>query len=118
MMFALGCIQALRCNNNSCPTGVATQDPSLMRGLVVPDKRRRVYNFHHKTVHSLLEIVAAAGLDHPDDLHPSLIHRRVSGTETHTLDVFYKPLEEGMLLEGEAPADVLRDWEAARPDRF
>eukprot|EP01043_Picozoa_sp_COSAG02_P083544 COSAG02_NODE_21538_length_784_cov_1.052555_1_plen_61_part_10 len=33
MMFALGCIQALKCNTNKCPTGVATQDRDLMSGL-------------------------------------------------------------------------------------
>ena len=32
MMFAIGCIQALRCNSNQCPTGVATQDPALLMG--------------------------------------------------------------------------------------
>ena len=46
MMFALGCIQALECNNNTCPTGVATQDKSLMKGLVVEEKKQRVANFH------------------------------------------------------------------------
>ena len=38
MMLALGCIQALECNKNICPTGVATQDPSLMKGLDINDK--------------------------------------------------------------------------------
>ena len=38
MMMALGCIQALECNKNTCPTGVATQDPYFMKGLVVEDK--------------------------------------------------------------------------------
>lgn len=45
MMFALGCIQALKCNTNKCPTGVATQDPELMKGLVVEDKATRVYQY-------------------------------------------------------------------------
>lgn len=44
-MFALGCIQALKCNTNKCPTGVATQDENLMKGLVVEDKSERVYQY-------------------------------------------------------------------------
>ncbi len=60
-MFSLGCIQALKCNNNECPTGVATQNKMLMKGLVVTDKSERVYNFHKNTLHSANELLAAAG---------------------------------------------------------
>jgi hypothetical protein len=60
-MFSLGCIQALRCNNNTCPTGVATQDKMLMKGLVVADKSERVYYFHKNTLHAANELLAAAG---------------------------------------------------------
>lgn len=44
-MFALGCIQALQCNKNTCPTGITTHDPKLQRGLVVVDKAQRVANY-------------------------------------------------------------------------
>jgi glutamate synthase domain-containing protein 2 len=60
-MFSLGCIQALRCNNNQCPTGVATQDKMLIKGLVVTDKSERVYHFHKNTLHAANELLAAAG---------------------------------------------------------
>lgn len=60
-LFSLGCIQALRCHNNQCPTGVATQDKMLMKGLVVSDKSERVYHFHRNTLHSANELLAAAG---------------------------------------------------------
>src|SRR5690606_19961033 len=46
MMFALGCIQALRCNTDYCPTGIATQNPALVKGLDVADKAERVRRFH------------------------------------------------------------------------
>ena len=49
MMLALGYIQALECNQNICPTGIATQDPQLTAGLVVSDKRVRVANYHRET---------------------------------------------------------------------
>jgi glutamate synthase domain-containing protein 2 len=60
-MFSLGCIQALRCHNNSCPTGVATQNRILMKGLVVTDKSERVFHFHKNTLHAANELLAAAG---------------------------------------------------------
>lgn len=70
-MFSLGCIQALRCNTNDCPTGVATQDKGLVSGLVVSDKSERVFNFHKNTLHSLMELLAACGLDNVDDINMS-----------------------------------------------
>jgi glutamate synthase domain-containing protein 2 len=78
MMMALGCIQALRCNKNTCPTGVATQDPSLIKGLVVEDKYKRVANFHKNTLESFTELISAAGIDHPCKINRSHIYRRVS----------------------------------------
>ena len=62
MMMAIGCIQALECNTNSCPVGVATQDKTLMSGLDVNDKSVRVANFHRKTLKSFTELIAASGL--------------------------------------------------------
>ncbi|WP_373549359.1 FMN-binding glutamate synthase family protein [Haliscomenobacter sp.] len=76
MMMALGCIQALQCNTNTCPVGVATQNKSLMKGLDVGDKAVRVANFHKNTVHSLVELLAAAGLTRPEQLQRKhILHR-------------------------------------------
>lgn len=61
-MFSVGCIQALRCNTNACPTGVATQDEMLQKGLNVVDKAERAYQFHHNTLHATMELLAACGL--------------------------------------------------------
>ncbi len=44
-MFALGCIQALQCNKNTCPTGITTHNPKLQRGLVYKEKAQRVANY-------------------------------------------------------------------------
>lgn len=77
-MFSLGCIQALRCNTNECPTGVATQNPGLVKGLVVTDKSERVYNFHKNTVHAVKELVGASGHSHTSEL---TIHDLVKGDE-------------------------------------
>lgn len=89
MMVAVGCIQALECNTNTCPTGVATQDQSLMQGLDVNDKSIRIFNFHKKTVHSLVEILAAAGVKDISEIKKSMFYRRVNETETLTFDKLY-----------------------------
>jgi glutamate synthase domain-containing protein 2 len=118
MMFAIGCIQALRCNNNTCPTGVATQDPDLVKGLHVGDKAERVKNFHHATVHSFLEVIAAAGLSHPSELRPWHIQRRVSAYEVMHYGEIYPYLEPGILLQGEVPKTYARPWAAANAESF
>ena len=51
--MSIGCIQALRCNNNTCPVGVATQDKKLIQGLDVDDKGERAYNFQQESIHLL-----------------------------------------------------------------
>jgi len=119
MMFALGCIQARRCNANDCPTGVATQDRNLIGGLVVSDKRKRVCRFHIATLHSLMELVAAAGLNSPLELRPHHIHRRVEDDEVRTFEEIYEWLEPGQLLssDGLSPK-YTKMLERARADRF
>lgn len=101
MMLALGCIQALECNTNKCPTGVATQDPKLAVGLDVGDKSERVYNFHHKTLHAFVELLAATGLAQPSDLQRRHIYRRISGSKVMRYDQLYPLIPVGCLLNSE-----------------
>ena len=103
MMLSIGCIQALECNTNTCPTGVATQDPKLFKGLNVADKRVRVANFHHQTVKACVELMAAAGLDHPHKLHRLHIYRRVSANQIQTYAEMYPHVLKGSLLEAPFP---------------
>lgn len=107
MMLAIGCIQALECNHNTCPTGVATQNPSLYKGLNVDDKKVRVANYHHETIKAAVELMAAAGIDHPDKLHRSHIYRRVSANQIQTYAEMYPYLLRGSLLEPPFP----QGWE-------
>ena len=100
MMFALGCIQARRCHANNCPVGVATQDPHLVRGLVIDDKAPRVKNFQAGTVAAFRELLGAAGLASPEDLQPRHILRRVSPTEIKDYSQIYQFLQPGELLTG------------------
>ena len=118
MMFALGCIQALRCNTNKCPTGVATQDPELVAGLVVEDKSVRVARFHKETVKSFFEILGAAGLRHPRDLKPWYVMRRVSAEETRSYATIYPQLQPGELLASPPSGLLANVWNAASPDSF
>jgi len=100
MMMALGCIQALECNKNTCPTGVATQDPYFMKGLVVEDKVTRVFNFHKNTVESFVELMGASGLDNPEKINRSHVYRRVFMNLVKTYAEIYPALPEGCLLDG------------------
>jgi glutamate synthase domain-containing protein 2 len=67
-MFALGCIQAMRCNENTCPTGITTQDPRLQRGLVVMDKAERVANYARNLMREVGIIAHSCGVDDPRQL--------------------------------------------------
>ncbi len=76
MMLALGCIQAQRCNTNECPTGVASNNPKLVQGLVVAEKWKRVRNYQQRTVHDFLELMAAAGCSSLNQLDRKLIYKK------------------------------------------
>ncbi len=118
MMFALGCIQALRCNTNRCPTGVATQDPELVRGLHVGDKSERVARFHRETVKSFFDVLGSTGLVCPGDLKPWYVMRRVSSGEVRSYHDIYPPIEPGALLTASVTGSLGQAWAAARADRF
>ena len=119
-MFALGCIQSMSCHTDRCPTGIATQDPGRWRKLDVPDKASRVAEFHGNTLHALRDLLCAAGLEHPDQLGPEHILRRVSPTEVRSLAALYRFLRPGELLGGRIPEHaVFQDfWQASRSDAF
>ena len=118
-MFALGCIQSQSCHNDRCPTGVATQDPARWRHLDVADKSVRVQQFHDNTLKALRDMLCAAGLEHPRQLGPEHILRRVSPIEVRSLASLYRFLEPGELLDRVPSHAVFRDfWAEARSDAF
>jgi glutamate synthase domain-containing protein 2 len=67
-MFALGCIQAMRCHTNTCPTGITTHNKRLQRGLVVEEKFVRVANYANSMNREIEMIAHACGLRHPREL--------------------------------------------------
>ncbi|WP_435818795.1 FMN-binding glutamate synthase family protein [Kitasatospora cineracea] len=117
MMFALGCIQAQRCHTNTCPVGVATQDPRRARALHVGDKSQRVARYQEATVKSALQIMAAMGVDDPSGLHPRMLRRRLDQRTVRSYADLHPPMAAGRLLDG-PPESWARDWHEADPDRF
>jgi glutamate synthase domain-containing protein 2 len=117
-MFSLGCIQSLSCHTDRCPTGVTTQDPSRARALVVPHKIERVYNYHRATLHALAELIAAAGLDHPQQIRAIHFSQRTSTTEVQSFARLYPSLRPGELIDGTSDPRFREAWAMARADSF
>jgi glutamate synthase domain-containing protein 2 len=117
-MFALGCIQSQSCHTDRCPTGVSTQDRARQRALVVPDKAERVHNFHRATLDALAELVAAAGLDHPNQFAPAHFTRRVSPHEVKSFAELYPVLRPGELLDGTEDKRFAAAWTMASAKEF
>jgi len=118
MMFAVGCVQALKCHTNQCPTGVATQDPALVGGLVVGEKAVRVQSFQAKTIAAMQELLAAVGLENPGDVAPRHIFRRVSAREILSFEQLYPGPDPGALVRGNAPCEFQGLWDAADAATF
>ncbi|PRQ03454.1 Glutamate synthase [NADPH] large chain [Enhygromyxa salina] len=118
MLFALGCIQARRCNHNDCPTGVATQKPHLVRGLDIEDKAERVFNYHHNTIHAFLELLGAAGFSDPSELAPHHIHRRLDYQRSRHYGQLFNYLERDELLGDARRPEWDELWTAAHAERF
>jgi len=114
MMIALGCIQAMECNANTCPTGVATQDPSLSVGLNAKAKMPRIFNFHRETVHIAMAMLVATGNRELTDLKRSMINRRVSMHQTMRYDQIFPDVKVGCFLNGGDIPEHYREFVSAR----
>ena len=98
-MFALGCIQALQCNKNTCPTGVTTHDPRLQRGLDPVDKAERVRRYADAMREEVGVIAHSCGVPEPRRL--KRFHCRIvqdDGTSV-PLDVLYPNQQPGSVLD-------------------
>jgi len=118
MMMAIGCIQSKQCDANTCPTGVATQNARLQRGLVIDEKKYRADNFHKNTIKSFLELVGAMGLNNPSDLKPEYLMRRVSAECVKPFSEIYDYLKPGQLLSIDIPDNLKKYWESASAEKF
>lgn len=118
-MFSIGCIQAQSCHTNRCPTGIATQDPTRQRAIVVPDKAERVARFHKNTLHALSELLGAAGLVHPSEISPDHLSTRNALGEISLLSQHHRFLSKGELLRDTISNNTYaRAWKAADPHSF
>lgn len=113
-MMSIGCVQSLVCNTNHCPTGIATQDANLAKGLVVSDKRVRAQRFHDETIERVNEIVAAAGLQTPCELNRTHVYRRIDQQEIRRYDQLFPYTDVGSLLK--APYPVRFEQQMAESD--
>lgn len=118
MLFALGCIQSLQCNTNACPTGVTTQNPLLVRGLVVNDKYKRVANFHQATMKSFLELSCAVGVKHLRELNAGHLFCRTSFNTSKSYEQLYEILTPGILLGEDIPDSFSTEWAMAKAEHF
>lgn len=117
MMLALGCVQSLTCNSNRCPTGVATQNPNLYRGLVVSDKGSRVCHFHQGTLAATSDLLSSAGLCHPEALNRTHLYRRISPDSIRRYDEIFPYVRKGSFLD-DPPEPYALELREARADSF
>ncbi|MDZ7643975.1 MAG: hypothetical protein U5K76_06995 [Woeseiaceae bacterium] len=90
-----------------------------MKGLHVPAKAERVHRFHKATIHAFLEMIAAMGLRHPDEIRPHHVYRRVDDLNVRSLAEIYQFLEPGALLSGDlSPCSLTTDWQEASPQHW
>ena len=73
-MLALGCIQSLLCNKNTCPVGITTHDPRFQKGLIIEDKAQRVANYVKNLNHDSIELLAATGRASAKELNTQNLH--------------------------------------------
>jgi glutamate synthase domain-containing protein 2 len=92
-MFALGCIQSLQCNKDTCPTGITTHNTRLQQGLDPKNKSTRVANYNYFLHQDLLMIAHSCGVTDPRNL--TRHHARIvqSSGVAITLDKHYRHMQ-------------------------
>lgn len=117
-MLALGCIQSLECNLNICPTGIATHRKDLVKGLDVMNKADRVAHFQKETVEAFVELLAAAGLEQPQQVNRSHIYRNENQTIIRRYDESYPYIGRGSLLTAPYPEQFAQHMEESIAESF
>ncbi len=117
-MLSIGCIQAQRCHEGTCPTGVTSQLASRQRGLVPEIQGKHAAEFHARTLEALADIVAAAGFAHPRELEPHHLMHRVGPEKARPMDQVQTFLPQGILLDAPKETIYADWWQAASADSF
>ena len=93
-MFSLGCIQALKCNKNTCPTGITTHDARLQEGLVVEDKYKKVAHYAKSVIKEVETIAHSVGVAEPRQMrrrHVRIVQADGSSTPLNQMMPSYQP---------------------------
>ncbi len=117
-MMSVGCIQAQLCHTNHCPAGVATVDPLRNKALDFVRKGGRAARFQGETLKSLMELVAATGLDDPHGLGPEMIRRRVANDRVLPLSEIHHFELPGTLLGGGAHVNLQQAFDQSSAESF
>ena len=88
-MFALGCIQAMKCNKNTCPTGITTHDPRFQRGLVPKEKAQRVASYINNLNAEVDIIAESCGVQEPRQLRRHHVRMMQGDGKSIPLDVIF-----------------------------
>ena len=119
-LFSIGCIQAMRCHTNTCPTGVTTQNRWLQSGLDPADKGVRVRNYALALERDLQMITHACGLTHPSQLHRGHVVMNISpASESRSSSCFpiHDPRRRRVRVQAPGSNDRTRYRSMRWPDR-
>ncbi|WP_319380021.1 FMN-binding glutamate synthase family protein [Thiomicrorhabdus sp.] len=100
-MFSLGCIQAMQCHQDTCPTGVTTHNKHLQRGLVPKEKCRRVAHYHDNLVHEVASIAHSCGVAEPRQLNRSHVRLMQPSGHSFPLEELYPSVRQSSRIERE-----------------
>lgn len=96
-MLTVGCIQALKCQSNICPTGVTTTNPHLEKALVIDEKKWRVVNYLVTLRKGLYRLTAAAGLESPIHIgRDNIVYKDDKGV-VQSLDEIYQRINDQVM---------------------
>lgn len=118
MMFAIGCIQALRCHTNECPTGVATQRPELYKLLDVPSKGERVARYHKKTMTEMAYFLGASGFKDIISVKKDHIKRRTGHGKIESYEDIYPSIAPNAIIDGKYDDHHQAIWDRATAEEF
>jgi glutamate synthase domain-containing protein 2 len=91
-MFSLGCIQAMKCNKNTCPTGITTHDPRFQKGLVPEEKYKKVALYAKNIIKEVETIAHSVGVSEPRQMRRE--HVRIvqdNGLSVPMIDLYPDP---------------------------
>ena len=86
--------------------------------LALPHKVERVYNYHHATLHALAELLAAGGVEHPQQLRRIHFAKRSSTTKVDSFAQLYPSLRPGELIDGTSDPRFREAWALSRAESF